>query len=299
MNIQPSHLKKGDKIAIVCPANKLKKSIAPAIALLESWGLQVIQGKSIHADHFQFAGDDELRTADLQKFLDDADIKAIIAARGGYGGIRIIDQLDFTAFNKNPKWIAGFSDTTALLSHVQAAFHIQSIHGQMPASFEAGTPLSLETLRKALFGEELHYNYTSTAINRSGQAEGILIGGNLSLLVAMQGSVSEMDYTGKILFLEDVGEHEYAIDRMLRMLKRSGKLALLKGLIIGAFNQIEPQEIPFGQTPEELIMDIVLEYDYPVCFNFPVGHIPDNNALIVGRAAIMNVDNAEVKLAYL
>lgn len=299
MNTQPSYLKKGDKIAIVCPANKLKKSIASAIAQLEDWGLQVIQGNSIHADYFQFAGDDELRAADLQTFLDDTDIKAILAARGGYGGIRIIDQLDFTGFNKSPKWIAGFSDTTALLSHIQAAFHIQSIHGQMPASFEAGTPLSLETLRKALFGEELYYTYKSTTTNRPGQAEGVLIGGNLSLLVAMQGSVSEMDYADKILFLEDVGEHEYAIDRMMRMLKRGGKLARLKGLIIGAFNEIEPQEIPFGQSPEELIMDIVREYDYPVCFNFPVGHIADNNALIVGRTAIMNADNNEVTLAYL
>ncbi|WP_367865054.1 LD-carboxypeptidase [Pedobacter sp. WC2423] len=299
MNTQPSYLKKGDKIAIVCPANKLKKSIASAIAQLEDWGLQVIQGNSIHADYFQFAGDDELRAADLQTFLDDTDIKAILAARGGYGGIRIIDQLDFTGFNKSPKWIAGFSDTTALLSHIQAAFHIQSIHGQMPASFEAGTPLSLETLRKALFGEELYYTYKSTTTNRPGQAEGVLIGGNLSLLVAMQGSVSEMDYADKILFLEDVGEHEYTIDRMMRMLKRGGKLARLKGLIIGAFNEIEPQEIPFGQSPEELIMDIVREYDYPVCFNFPVGHIADNNALIVGRTAIMNADNNEVTLAYL
>lgn len=298
MNIQPPHLKRGDKIAIVCPANKLKKSIAPAIALLETWGLQVIQGKSIHADHFQFAGDDELRAADLQTFLDDTNIKAILAARGGYGGIRIIDQLDFTRFNKNPKWIAGFSDTTALLSHIQAVLHIQSIHGQMPATFEAGTHLSIETLRKTLFGEEFQYTYTSTAINRPGKAAGILIGGNLSLLVAMQGSVSEMDYSGKILFLEDVGEHEYAIDRMLRMLKRAGKLARLKGLIIGAFNEIEPQEIPFGQTPEELIMEIVREYDYPVCFNFPVGHIPDNHALIIGRTAIIDVNDHEVNLSY-
>lgn len=298
MNIQPPYLKKGDKIAIVCPANKLKKSIAPAIELLERWGLQVIQGKSILAAHFQFAGDDELRASDLQMFLDNPDIKAILAARGGYGGIRIIDQLDFTGFNKSPKWIAGFSDTTALLSHIQAAFHTQSIHGQMPASFETGTALSLETLRKALFGEEFDYTYTSTATNRPGHAEGILIGGNLSLLVAMQGSVSEMDYTGNILFLEDVGEHEYAIDRMLRMLKRGGKLAGLKGLIIGAFNEIEPQEIPFGQTPEELIMAIVKEYDYPVCFNFPVGHIPDNNALIIGRTAVMEVGYNEVKLSY-
>ncbi|RAJ34218.1 S66 peptidase family protein [Pedobacter cryoconitis] len=298
MNIQPLHLKKGDKIAIVCPANKLKKSITPAVSLFESWGLQVIQGKSVHAAHFQFAGTDELRAADLQTFLDDVEIKAILAARGGYGGIRILDQLDFTSFNKCPKWIAGFSDTTALLSHIQAAFNIQSIHGQMPASFETGTPLSLETLRKALFGEALHYSYSSIDKNRHGQAEGILIGGNLSLLVAMQGSISEMDYAGKILFLEDVGEHEYAIDRMLRMLKRGGKLAGLKGLIIGAFNEIEPQEIPFGQTPEELIMEIVREYDYPVCFNFPVGHIADNNALIIGRNAIMKVGYNEVKLAY-
>lgn len=298
MNIQPPYLKRGDKVAIVCPANKLKKSIAPAIALLADWGLQVITGKSITGNHFQFAGDDELRAADIQTFLDDKSIKAIIAGRGGYGGIRIIDKLDFSNFKENPKWIAGFSDTTAFLSHACAALHTQSIHGQMLASFETASALSLETLRKALFGEELKYTYTSIFPNRQGQAEGILIGGNLSLLVAMQGSVSEMDYTDKILFLEDVGEHEYAIDRMLRMLKRSGKLAHLRGLIIGAFNEIEPQEIPFGQTPEELILEIVKEYDYPVCFNFPVGHIADNRALVVGSIATLQTKTHQVVLSY-
>jgi len=298
MNIQPPYLKKGDKIAIVCPANKLRKSIAPAIALLESWGLEVITGKSITGDHFNFAGDDALRTADLQTFIDDSSIKAILAARGGYGGIRIIDQIDFSAFNRNPKWIAGFSDITTFLSHTLAALHTQSIHGQMPASFETGSANSIETLRKALFGEELNYTYKSTITNRPGHTEGVLIGGNLSILVAMQGSVSEMDYTDKILFLEDVGEQEYAIDRMLRMLKRSGKLAHLRGLIIGSFNGIKPQEIPFGQTPEELILEIVSEYNYPVCFNFPVGHIEDNQALIVGSTAILHVQKHEVILSY-
>ena len=234
----------------------------------------------------------------MQTFLDDSSIKAIIAGRGGYGGIRIIDKLNFNAFIENPKWIAGFSDTTTFLSHVYAALHTQSIHGQMLASFENASPLSLETLRKALFGEELKYAYTSTFPNRKGQAEGVLIGGNLSLLIALQGSVSEMDYTDKILFIEDVGEQEYAIDRMLRMLKRSGKLARLKGLIVGAFNNIEPDEIPFGQTPEELILEIVKEYDYPVCFSFPVGHIPDNRALVVGSTAILNVKTHEVILSY-
>jgi len=298
MTIKPPYLKKGDKIAVVCPANKLKKSIDSAITLLENWGLQVITGKSITGDYFNFAGDDELRAADIQTFLDDSSINAIIAGRGGYGGIRIIDKLDFNAFNKNPKWMIGFSDTTTFLSHIIAALHTQSIHGQMLASFETGTASSIETLRKALFGEELKYTYISSFTNRPGHTEGILIGGNLSILVAMEGSVSEIDYTDKILFLEDVGEQEYAIDRMLRMLKRKGKLARLRGLIIGAFNNIEPEEIAFGQTPEELILEIVKEYDYPVCFNFPVGHIADNQALIIGSTATLDVKSNEVTLSY-
>lgn len=295
---QPTYLKKGDKIAIVCPANKLRNSIAPAITILEGWGLQVITGKSVSAAHYQFAGDDNLRAADIQSFLDDDSIKAILAARGGYGGIRIIDKLDFRKFNENPKWLSGFSDTTALLSHLMGALQTQSIHGQMPVSFEKGTAASLESLRKALFGEELNYTYTSTFPNRPGQAEGIVIGGNLSLLIAMEGSVSAMDYNDKILFLEDVGEYEYTIDRMLRMLKRGGKLAGLKGLIVGAFNEIKPEETPFGQSPEEVVMEIVKEYDYPVCYHFPVGHIEDNRAMIIGKTAILKVGNADVSLSY-
>lgn len=291
---QPPYLKKGDKIAIVCPAKKLKKPIDAAIALLEQWGLEVIIGKSVYAEHYQFAGDDALRADDLQSFLDDPEIKAIIAGRGGYGTVRIIDSLDFSIFNESPKWIVGYSDLTVLLSHVMSTAQIQSIHGQMPGSFEDASPESLLSLKKALFGEENTYTYDSIQPNRPGKAEGILIGGNLTLLVALEGSVSAMDYKDKILFIEDVGEYEYAIDRMMQMLKRSGKLAELKCLIVGAFNQIGKQDIPYGQNPEELIWDIVKEYDYPVCFNFPVGHIDDNRTLITGKKAHLKITEHKV-----
>lgn len=292
---QPAYLKKGDKIAIVCPAKKLPKSIESAINILEQWGLTVISGKTVHAGHHQFAGDDALRTADLQGFLDDPEIRAIIAGRGGYGTIRIIDGLDFTKFKANPKWIVGFSDITVLLSQLFAGLGTQSIHGQMPYTFDEATPESLTSLKTALFGGELCYNYTSDFKNRSGKAEGILIGGNLTLLVSVQGSVSEMDYTGKVLFLEDVGEHEYSIDRMMRLLKRNGKLAKLKGLIVGAFNEITAEPIPFGASPEQVIWDIVKEYDYPVCFNFPVGHIDDNRAMVLGKKTKLTVKGQQVE----
>lgn len=295
---QPAYLKKGDKIAIVCPAKKLPGSIASAIAIFESWGLEVIIGKTVTADHYQFAGDDALRTEDLQTFLDDPDIKAIIAGRGGYGTIRIIDDLDFTKFKKSPKWIVGFSDVTVLLSHLLADLNMQSIHGQMPYTFDKATPESLASLRTALFGGEISYEYSSAGslVNRAGEAEGILIGGNLTLLVMLQGSISEIDYTDKILFIEDVGEHEYSIDRMMRMLKRSGKLAKLRGLIVGAFNEIGTESIPFGASPEEVIWEIVKEYDYPVCFNFPLGHIDNNRAMVVGKKVKLSVGIKSAKL---
>lgn len=296
---QPPYLKKGDKIAIVCPAKKLKKDISPSISVLEEWGLEVVLGKTVHAAYHQFAGDDQLRTSDFQTALDDPDIKAIIAARGGYGTVRIIDGLDFSIYNQQPKWIIGFSDITVLLSHSLAAHDTQSIHSQMPGVFDEASPESLETLRKALFGEPFSYSYTSDHLHRPGAAEGTLIGGNLSMLISIEGSVSQMDYKDKILFLEDVGEHEYAIDRMFRMLKRCGKLAGLKGLVIGAFNGIQPEDIPFGQSPEQIIMEIVKEYDYPVCFGFPVGHIQDNRALVLGKTARLLVEKNTVTLSYL
>jgi muramoyltetrapeptide carboxypeptidase len=288
---QPAYLKKGDKVAIVCPAKKLPKSIDAAIAILEDWGLEVIIGETVTASYNQFAGDDALRTTDLQQYLDDPEIKAVIAGRGGYGTLRIIDELDFTKFVESPKWVVGFSDITVLLSHVYAKYQVQCIHGQMPYTFEDSTPEALASLKTALFGGELVYESSNTGSpqNREGEAEGILIGGNLTLLVMLQGSESEIDYTDKILFIEDVGEHEYSVDRLVRMLKRSGKLSQLKGLIVGAFNGFEVEDIPFGETPEQVIWELVKEYDYPVCFNFPVGHIDDNRAMVVGKKAFLSL----------
>ncbi len=279
---QPPYLKKGDKIAIVCPASKLPKDIFKALEVFESWGLEVVIGKTIHAKYHQFAGDDHMRADDLQGFLDDPSVKAIIAGRGGYGCIRIVDDLDFTAFVENPKWIVGFSDITVLLSHIYAQFGIQSIHGQMPYTFDEATPESLDSLKAVLFGDKVEYDYTPSVMNRTGDMEGILIGGNLTLLVMLHGSPSDIDYTDKVLFIEDVGERPAAIDRLMRMLKRAGKLDKLKGLIVGAFNELPEEKIPFGQTPEEVIWELVREYDYPVWFNFPAGHIEDNRAMVIG-----------------
>ncbi|HEY1024892.1 MAG TPA: LD-carboxypeptidase [Sphingobacteriaceae bacterium] len=295
---QPSPLKKGDTVAICCPAKKLPRDINEGVALLESWGLKVILGETVTASHNQFAGNDELRTKDLQRFLDDNSIKAIFAARGGYGTIRIIDQLDFSHFRKYPKWLVGFSDITVLHSHIFANFEMETIHGQMPVNVPEATKPSLETLRKALFGESIEYRYETLLANRNGSAEGILHGGNLTLLVMMTNSISDLDYTDKILFIEDVGEYLYSIDRMMWNLKRAGKLSRLRGLIVGGFTELKDNEIPFGQTAEEIIMEAVREYDYPVCFNFPAGHISNNQALIFGKKVNLSVDNRSVSVSY-
>ncbi|MHB1176767.1 MAG: S66 peptidase family protein [Daejeonella sp.] len=296
--IAPPYLKKGDTVAITCPAKKLPGSIYEGVKLLESWGLNVILGDTVNASWHQFAGSDEVRAADFQRFLDDRSVKAIFAARGGYGTIRIIDDLDFSGFRKDPKWIIGFSDITILHSHIHATCNVQSIHGQMPLTIPDGSKISLESLRKALFNEFLSYTYNSSVKNRSGSATGILIGGNLTLLLMMSGSVSEQEYSNKILFLEDVGEYLYSIDRMMLCFKRAGILAGLKGLIIGGFTDLKDNDIPFGQTVEQIIMGHVKQYDYPVCFNFPAGHIPDNRAIIFGKEVSLLVNTYKVSLEY-
>ena len=262
-----------------------------AVKLLQSWGLEVVLGETVGASYHQFAGDDDLRARDLQRFIDDDSIKAIIAARGGYGTVRMIDKVNFSHFATHPKWLVGFSDITILHTHLYANYGAQTIHGQMPVNIPDASAHSLETLRKALFGENLSYQLTPNALNRDGEASGILIGGNLSLLVAVSSSVSDLDYTGKILFIEDVGEYLYAIDRMVRCLKRAGKLKNLAGLIVGAFTDTKDNDIPFGQTVPEIIMGAVKEYDYPVCFDFPAGHIPNNCSLVFGKHVHLSVNN--------
>ena len=297
--LAPSYLKKGDKVAITCQAKKLPSPMTDAIKLLQSWGLEVVLGDTLNASYHQFAGDDELRTKDLQRFIDDDSIKAIFAARGGYGTMRIIDQVDFSRFVQNPKWVIGFSDITVLHAHIYNNYNIQSIHGQMPINIPDASAKSLETLRKALFGEELTYDVIPNALNRTGEGSGVLIGGNLSLLVAISGSASDMDYSGKVLFIEDVGEYLYSTDRLLRTLDRAGKLKNLAGLIVGRFTGVKDNDIPFGQTVSEIIMEVVKNYSYPVCFDFPAGHIPDNRSLVFGKEVSISIDTQQSIIKYL
>ena len=288
--IQPPHLKKGDTIAITCPAKSLKTPMTDAIKLLESWGLKVILGETVDAVFHQFSGTDELRAKDLQQFINDKNVKAIIAARGGYGCIRIVDAIDWTPLLKHPKWLIGFSDITVFHLQLQK-LGLQSLHGQMPSTIPDSSSQGLESLRKALFGETIEYEFENHSLNHKGENSGILFGGNLSLLIASLGSQSDVDYKDKILFIEDVGENLYAIDRMLRTLDRAGKLAQIKGLIVGSFTDVLDNDIPFGFTAEEIISQIVSKYNYPVCFDFPAGHIKDNRTLILGREIILAINH--------
>lgn len=292
-------LKKGDTVGILSTARQIsEKELEATTALLKSWGLRVVLGQSIGAVDNQFAGSDALRAQNFQSFMEDDIIKAIICARGGYGTVRIIDQLDFTLFQKKPKWIVGFSDITVLHSHLHSQCGIPTIHAIMPSVLNAATSEAIVSLHDALFGLPLQHRYsTISPLNKTGMAEGVLVGGNLSLLHTLNNTPSDLDTEGKILFLEDLDEYLYHIDRMMINLKRSGKLAKLKALIVGGFTDMRDNEVPFGKTAEEIISEHVAEYDYPVCFHFPAGHIADNRALILGKNAKLEVQKDFVSLA--
>jgi len=290
--ITPPYLKKGDKVAIVATARKIHpEELSQAIRLFESWGLKVVTGKNIHKVFHQFAGTDDERMADMQEAIDNTGIRAIFFARGGYGSIRIIDKLDFSGIAKNPKWIAGFSDITILHSHIQTCCGIETLHCTMPYSIY-NNPDSLEpvaSMRKTLFGEEISYSFPGDLLSRKGQAEGILCGGNLSILYSLIGSPSDLDTHGKILFIEDIDEYLYHIDRMMISLKRSGKLTGLAGLLVGDMTDMKDNEVKFGMDAYSIIADAVKDYNYPVWFGFPAGHSALNNALILGRKVSMQV----------
>lgn len=295
----PEFLKEGDKVAIVCPASYIKDDIEVALTVLNGWGLHVEIGKSVTSQFHQFAGTDGVRRQDLQTALDNPEIKAIFAARGGYGTVRIIDQLDFRKFKKKPKWIVGFSDITVLHSHLHNNVGVCSIHGQMPKSFDESTTAALTSLKHALFGKKIDFKYSQNVFpNRSGKGSGHLIGGNLAILHSILASPSDGKYDNKILFIEDVGEQHYNIDRMLWTLKRANKLAKLQGLIVGSFTSLKDSNPPFGQRFEEIIMDKIREYGFPVCFGFPAGHIDDNHSLILGKEVMLNVNQEQVSLSY-
>jgi muramoyltetrapeptide carboxypeptidase len=298
--IQPPFLKKGDKIAILAPARSISfDEVHPAMKLFQKWGLEVILGSYVFNIDNQFAGTDAQRMKDFQVMLDDASIRAIICARGGYGSVRIIDKLDFTRFMRNPKWIVGYSDITVMHSHIHRHFGVETLHATMPMNMPANRlgNKSVESLRKALFGEEIVYSKRIGPLDRTGAGEGILAGGNLSMLYSLMGSHSQIDTKGKILLLEDVDEYLYHIDRMMMNLKRAGMLKELKGLIVGSMQEMKDNAIPFGKTAAQIVMGAVKEYKYPVCFDFPAGHGPENLALILGRRVKLIVDE-EVELGF-
>lgn len=285
----PPYLKKGDTVAILATARKIDEAtLQPAIKLLESWGLKVVLGKTIGREENQLAGADWYRATDFQEMLDNPNIKAIWAAKGGYGTVRIIDRIDFTNFKKNPKWIIGFSDVTVLHSHINN-MDIETIHSMMALSTKTATAQATETLRKSLFGEVLSYKVAAHPFNRTGKASGEIVGGNLSVLYSILGSESETNLDGKILFIEDLDEYLYHIDRMMMNLKRSGKLAGIKALIIGGMTSMNDNDIPWGKNSFEIIQDIVKDYKFPVIYDFPAGHIKDNRALIFGRNISVDV----------
>lgn len=295
----PPKLRAGDKVGFLSTARKTKAfELKSAHKLLDEWSLKFVEGPTIGKEENQFAGNDELRRSDFQTMIDDPQIKAIWCSRGGYGTIRILDALDFTKFKEDPKWIIGYSDITALHSHIHN-MGIETLHAQMPVDISNKSFEAADSIRKVLFGEEYKIEIASFSnLNRTGIAYGELVGGNLSVLYSLCGSNSSIHTDGKILFIEDLDEYLYHIDRMMLNLKRNGMLSRLSGLIVGGMTDMNDNTIPFGKTAEEIIYDAVKEYDYPICFNFPAGHLTDNRALILGRNCKLKVGKNRVTLEF-
>ncbi len=296
----PPYLQKGDSIGIVCPAGFMAvEKVQTCIHTLHDWGYKVKTGKTVGGDSTTyFSGTDEERLADFQQMLDDDEVKAVLCGRGGYGMSRIIDRINFKKFKKQPKWIVGYSDITVLHSHLYSNYHISSLHSPMAGAFneEGYKNEFILSLKSALEGKNIKYSCPAHPFNRKGKAIGELIGGNLSLLAHSTGTDSDIKTKGRILFIEDVFEYSYNIDRMLYQLKRSGKLSKLAGLIIGGFTEMKDTERPFGKEVYEIILDIIKEYDYPVCFDFPVSHTDRNYALKIGVRHKLRVGKSKVIL---
>lgn len=298
--IIPPYLKKGDTIGMVCPAGYMpKEKMKTCMEVLQrDWGFRVKEGKTLGSGENYFSGTDAERLADIQEMLDDPEVKAVLCARGGYGVGRIIDQVDFRKFRKHPKWLIGFSDITVLHAHIHTRYHIATLHAPMAGAFQDDGFKNefVQSLRKSLTGKKAFYEAAVHPFNHPGKVSGVLVGGNLALLAHLVGTPSDLRTKGKILFVEDVGEQLYNIDRMFYQLKRSGKLDKLAGLVIGGFTDCKDTDRPFGKTAYEIIHDIVKEYTYPVCYGFPVSHEKENYALKVGGTYTLSVSRNTVKL---
>lgn len=301
--LQPNFLKAGDTVAIVAPSGVLKnrtREITQAVDLLKSWGLHAVIGDNVHSQNGHFAGTDQERAKDLQIALDNPSIKAIWCARGGYGTVRVLDKIDYTKFKESPKWLIGYSDITALHND----FHnqgFQTIHSIMCTSLtEDLTEIqdNIESLKNAVFGNSISYAFEGSAYNKTGIITAPLVGGNLTLLHTMLGSKTSIDTSGKILFFEEIGEYAYHIDRMLQSLKRAGYFENLKGIVVGDISKVRENTTAFGRTIEEIILDAVAAYDFPVAFNMPAGHEEENRALILGATVELTVGKEQSSIKF-
>lgn len=294
--IIPKKLMLGDKIGIISSARKItKEELSPAIKTIESWGFKVVFGNNLFEEDDQFSGTIKQRTVDLQMMIDDNSIKAILCARGGYGTVQIIDHINFANLKINPKWIIGYSDITVLHCHLNN-LGIASLHASMPINFEFNTKMSLLSLKNSLFGNPKRVETKAHPLNKYGKIEGDIVGGNLSILYSLSGSQSDINTAGKILFIEDLDEYLYHIDRMMINLKRSGMLEKLKGLIVGGMSLMNDNDISFGKTAEQIILDCTKEYDFPICFGFPAGHISDNRCIRFGINSVLEINKNGVIL---
>ena len=294
----PPYLKKGNTIGITCPAGYMAAEKAQkCISTLQSWGFDVMVGKTVGSKSKNyFSGSDEVRQNEMQAMLDDENIHAILCGRGGYGVGRIIDGLDFTKFKKKPKWVIGFSDVTILHAHLYTKIKVASLHAPMASAFNEGENEFIQSLHKAIIGKKAKYSCAPHPFNKPGTATAELVGGNLSLLTHLIGTTSAINTKNKTLFIEDIGEQIYHIDRMLYQLKRSGMLENLAGLIVGGFTDMEDTERPFGKKVYEIIKEITAAYNYPVCFNFPVSHSKKNYALKIGVPYTLKISKTKTQL---
>ncbi|HRY97468.1 MAG TPA: LD-carboxypeptidase [Bacteroidales bacterium] len=290
--ITPSYLKRGDLIGIVAPARRTSpEEMAPALEMIEARGFRIRLGEHLYAADRQFAGTDAQRAADVQRMIGDPEVRAILCARGGYGSVRLVDRIDWQALARDPKWIIGYSDVTVFHSHIHRHLGMETLHATMPLNFaQPGAEESLSSLWKALEGQLQGYTAPAHPLNRAGMAEGQLVGGNLSVLYSLMGSPSDLDVAGKILFIEDLDEYLYHIDRMMMNLKRNAWPDRIVGLMVGGMTQMNDNTVPFGRTAEEIIREAMEGFDIPLAFGFPAGHLADNRALMLGRRVQLSVN---------